>query len=440
MEAGRMTPVGGWLGALTLALAGWCLAGPAPAAEVTPEAHGAAGDGTADDTSALRAALEAAAGGSLVLAPGKRYRLSGPLEVTSPTRITGGGTLVATGALEEAIGAASDAGVLTLAPGAEGSEVREITIDLAGTGRTAVQVNAGKVVVADVEVRDYFKPVKGDAKRYSTSDSGVRIHGDGVAVTGLRCIGMRSGQPDSAPRCVTVQAGARGTRLSSISGERVNGGITVGRSSDVVIQGWRFRELEDNGLYVLPDAKDTVALDGELEDTEEPAVFKGTGTRVKGLKVTNQGRAFGIENARDLVLESVRVDFTEGFEATPAFLRARRGNRSSEGIVVRDVRGRMLLGDAVFSLAQGQVGGFVAEGVELVLDAGKGAASRRFSIRHRGGTPGPRFRDVRLELAGPPERLPKTLSIALGQGADPAAVTQGLSVIAGGRAVEPRVE
>lgn len=64
----------------------------------TPEAFGAVGDGHADDTAALQAALDAAVPGHpLVLQAGRTYTHGDVLHVRRPgTQVTGGGTLLAT--------------------------------------------------------------------------------------------------------------------------------------------------------------------------------------------------------------------------------------------------------------------------------------------------------------------------------------------------------
>jgi hypothetical protein len=58
---------------------------------VTPEQHGAKGDGQADDTTAVQKALDAAAGKTLWLPANKTYRISKTIQVPSNTTVVGAG-------------------------------------------------------------------------------------------------------------------------------------------------------------------------------------------------------------------------------------------------------------------------------------------------------------------------------------------------------------
>jgi hypothetical protein len=60
-------------------------------AYVTPEQHGAKGDGTTDDTAAMQAALNAAAGSTLWLPAGKTYNIGQTIAVPSNTTVIGAG-------------------------------------------------------------------------------------------------------------------------------------------------------------------------------------------------------------------------------------------------------------------------------------------------------------------------------------------------------------
>lgn len=62
----------------------------AAVAQVTPEAHGAKGDGKANDTAAFKQAMAALkSGGTLKLAAGKTYVVDGPLRIGSGVTVTG---------------------------------------------------------------------------------------------------------------------------------------------------------------------------------------------------------------------------------------------------------------------------------------------------------------------------------------------------------------
>jgi hypothetical protein len=104
---------------------------PAPAGPTLDPRHprfGGRGDGRADDTLALTAALAAlgtAGGGTLLLAPGTEYLVGLPLRVPSNTRIAGRGSLRMPHSFE---------GGLLYAQGASGISLEGISV--VGTGRT----------------------------------------------------------------------------------------------------------------------------------------------------------------------------------------------------------------------------------------------------------------------------------------------------------------
>ncbi len=54
--------------------------------------YGAMGDGTCDDTAAIQAALDAAAGGGTVYLAAGTYTITAPLTINSNTLLTGAGT------------------------------------------------------------------------------------------------------------------------------------------------------------------------------------------------------------------------------------------------------------------------------------------------------------------------------------------------------------
>jgi len=322
---------------------------------VDAEDFGAAGDGVKDDTLALRRAISAAKHGVLVLEEGHVYLVSGMLEIDFPLEIRGGGVLKASTDIEKHVGASGRDSLLRFTRKASGSRLSGITVDLAGAGRNAVDVEAPGMRIQDLTVRNYSKKLKSDNIRHRTTESGLRIKASDVIAQNVRCDNMVTHEKDSVPRCINVQGGVTKVFLKNISGHKINGGIVIGSSSGVRIDGYDFRDLTDNGLYILPGAMDTVATDGYLENTNEPVVFEGQQTRVSGLRVHNQGQSFGLENADGVILEDVEVTFDDRLTTRPAFIRTRRENQKSSGIRLRRIKASMPMGDSVLALAHGAI-------------------------------------------------------------------------------------
>src|SRR4051812_34527373 len=55
---------------------------------------GAKGDGKADDTAAVRAAAQAATGGTLTFVAGSTYKLTGAVSIGARTRVVGTGAVI----------------------------------------------------------------------------------------------------------------------------------------------------------------------------------------------------------------------------------------------------------------------------------------------------------------------------------------------------------
>jgi len=226
---------------------------------------------------------------------------------------------------------------------------------LSGAGRNAVDVEASAMRIQDLTVRNYRKKIKSDNVRHRTTESGLRIKASDVEARNVRCEDMVTDIKDSVPRCINIQGGISDILLRNISGRRINGGIVIASSHQVRIEGYDFRDLEDNGLYILPGAVGVVAVDGYLENTNEPVVFKGKDTEVLRLRIHNQGQSFGLENAQGVVLKDVDVTFDDRLVTRPAFIRTRRDNEVSTGIRLQRINASMPMGAAVLALANGSI-------------------------------------------------------------------------------------
>jgi hypothetical protein len=258
-------------------------------------------------------------------------------------------------------------------------------VDLSGAGRNAVDVLATDMQVEGLSVRNYSKNTKSDGITHGTSESGLRIHASNVRASKISCEDMHTGKADSVPRCISVQGNVTGVSLKAIVGKRLNGGITVGNSTGVTIENYDFRDLSDNGLYLLPGAVGVVATGGYLENTEEPVVFKGSNARVSGLKIRNQGFPIGLENADGVVLEDVQVSFAADFKHRSAFIRTRSKNNSTTHVLLQRVTGKIAMGGSLFALASGSVADFKVRDSTFELFVPAGGSRAPFLVRQKRG-------------------------------------------------------
>ncbi len=384
---------------------------PANASVVNLDAHGAKGDGQSDDSAAFAAAIAAAASNDqLKLRNGAVYYLKSPVFVDKALVIKGKATLKVDDGFVQPKSAPRKSSVLEIKAEAAGSRLDGFTVDFSGTGRSGVDIWAPDVAVSGLAFINYFKEPKSDGKRFDSSESGLRIMAPGARVKRVHCENMRTATADAVPRCVTVQGGASDVELRDLSGKQINGGVVLGKSHNVRILGYRFDGLSDNGIYILGNARDVVAEDGWLRDTEEPIVFKGANTRVSRLEVENQSRGFGIEQAKGVILEDVRVTYDKGFSASPAFLRTRKVNKSSSDILLKNIDADLLLGDSVLSVAYGVVDGLRLENCTFRLKRVPGGKGPRYLVRHKAGSP-PQYVNTRFDLMDFPGSLDGRLVI-----------------------------
>lgn len=354
---------------------------------IRPEDYGAIGDGQHDDSAALQDAIDAAAGKTLQLNGDRTYLVSVGLVVDAPTTVKGGKILAAVNEESRSSNRGSNS-LLRFTRNAAGSELREIEIDLGGNGRTAVRIQATDMHIEDLTVRNYRKFVKADNVLHSKSESGLRISASNVSVSNVHCEDMQTTVPDAVPRCVTIHGHANNVLLQNISGRNINGGITIGSSTDVRIDGFDFRNLSDNGLYILPGSNQLTAKNGYIENINESIVFKGRNSTVSGLRIHNQEQAIGLENAIGVLLTDLHVSFDGDLATRPSFIRTRRGNKRSEHIVIRGVEAEIPFGNAVLNLANGTVDDISLSNstFRLQVDEARTREGRLYLIRQNGGS------------------------------------------------------
>lgn len=370
---------------------------------VQPEDFGAAGDGISDDTDGVQQAIDAARGGVLELKANRIYLISRGLLVREPIHIEGGGVLQAASDIEAHIGTRGNDSLIRFADTAGGSTIDGLTVDLGGSGRNAVDVSASDMRIENLLVRNYHKDFKANGKNHRESESGLRIRGSGSVVNGLHCEDMTMGVQDAVPRCVTVQGGARDLVLRNITGKNITGGIVVGKSYALKIDGYDFRKFSDNGIYFLPGAVDAIATNGYLENGREPVVFKGDKrSRVSGLRIHNMGMSFGLENTSDVILEDVEISFDGELPSRPAFIRSRPKNTLTSNIKIRRIKATMPFGDSLFSLGYGALENVEVRDSSFLLNVEMDSGEGLRLVRQRRGQP-IRLVNTNVILEGPGE-------------------------------------
>lgn len=233
--------------------------------EVRPEDHGAVGDGVADDTSALQAALDALDPNDvLVLPQGRVYRHDDVLRVTRPwSRITGPGRLLAGNEERSA-----------LRLEAEGAQLTGVELAITGTTRRWTGSDQHRLVLgnhAGIVVEDVVVTGSAGAGVYVHGASGFRLtdvtvsdtRADGIHMTGgsqdgvlERPVVNRSG--DDGVAVVSYQDDAQVTRRISVEQPTVNGttwgrGITVVGGEDIVYRGARVSDTSASGIYIATE-------------------------------------------------------------------------------------------------------------------------------------------------------------------------------------------
>lgn len=221
-------------------------------------AYGAIGNGTADDTNAIRDALNAAgSGGTVIIPAGRVFRHTGVLSVNRPgVRVTGGGTLLATN--EE---------------------------------KSSFLVNANRVAIDHVTFA-----MATTTKRWETYDQmKLRIGAvDGVVIDHVRILG-------SAAAGVYV-GGATNFRLNKlyVADTRADGIHITGSSRDGVVRKPRIKRPGDDGVAVVSYAGGGSAPVSRI--------------KISGPKVYDQvwGRAFSVVGGDQITWKNIYARRSSG--------------------------------------------------------------------------------------------------------------------------------
>jgi polygalacturonase len=252
-------------------------------ARVLPELYGAVGDGVADDTAALQAALDALRPGDrLVLPGGRTYRHSRVLLARrADSRIEGSGALLASD--EE---------------------------------RSSLQLVADGVGVSGITLR-----ITGTSDRFHGLDQHRLVLGphDGLVVSGVRVEG-------SAGTGVFVY-GSTGFRISDVrvSGTRADGVHMTGGASDGLVERPVVVRSGDDGVAVVSYDKDDAA-------TRDITVV---GARIRDQR---GGRGISVVGGEDVVYRDVHVTGSSAAAVYLATEGAPFHTRSTRRVRVSDVR------------------------------------------------------------------------------------------------------
>lgn len=374
---------------------------------LSPQSFGALGNGIHDDSAALKRTFAAATDTRGLVILGGTYLVSRQLVIDGPISIEGGGTILAAPGIENSIGVRGTDSLLHFTALAAGSSIDGLSFDLAGQGRTALRIEAPDMSITNVTIKNYSKSVKADNRQHSKSESGIRISASNITLSQIKCHNMITLVRDAVPRCITIHGGADNLRLSAISGSNINGGVTVGAAMNVHVTDYDFRNLTDNGFYLLPNSSQFVAENGYMSNVNEAIVFKGNDATIRNLRIHNQEQGIGLENASGVTLVDITVTHDELLTTRPSFMRTRRGNKHSDNIVLEDILADIPLGGSVFNLAVGSVSDMFVSNATFHLVAGSGFKGAAYLLRQNSGVP-PTITDTTFEFKGVHKELVKS--------------------------------
>lgn len=244
--------------------------------QVDVKAFGAVGDGVADDTAAVQAAIDdaAAQGGGLVLVPVGTYLVSGALTLKAGVRLQG-----APGSTRPVlrVGGASRSTWLQTAVAAGDVTVDGLEFDLAGlitSYALQVQTGARRFTMRDCTVRD--------AAPTALAMVETRDDVDGVTIDGCDFTGLLTGvRLNLGPRNVTI---ARCTfRVWRDRAIWLLGGTSTA-CSDVLIEG---NLIEGDSFTDASDVRQPVQISGSDTALHERVRIKGNTVKGNGHSWTN---------------------------------------------------------------------------------------------------------------------------------------------------------
>jgi polygalacturonase len=220
--------------------------------------HGAAGDGVADDSGAIAAAIAAAGGaGGIVYFPPGVYRLGSRIELRSGVSLLGAGSAVST--LRADAGVAAGVIVGLQADAITDVTVSQLTVDGAGlAGVNGVQVTAGRAIVVErLVVRDALRGIwLNDTVDSRIVECDVRgAADDGIEASGARTLIVNTRVLDTGDAGVVLTNAAE----SRVQGCRLEG---VGRGGTLT-----------HGVAVLADSHGVTVVENSIAPSGGMGIF-----------------------------------------------------------------------------------------------------------------------------------------------------------------------
>jgi hypothetical protein len=233
----------------------------------------------------------------------------------------------------------SNAGLLQFTTNASKSRI-DVRIDNNNLHGSGVTLTA----VSDCVVR-VFAANWQDGAAGGNSDSCVKVAGgDNNQVycdaENMANTGNASG---SNPRCVSVQGDATHTYVRLHCRDCYTG-VTVGDSTDTVIDQPMLDGLADNGVYCVEGSVRCTVQGGVIRAAAEPLVFKGEDHVVHGTVLRDTPIGIGFEDTTNLTIQNVRMTHSSGFADPNLFCRARNGNTTSTGIRIDGCLAETIIG------------------------------------------------------------------------------------------------